>query len=76
MRKGRVETAALGCPSKQEFDRRRRIPSRTKYSSFFDDVIRTMKTLTVSVARKRFGALLNAVQEEPVLVCWKMVTRS
>jgi prevent-host-death family protein len=30
-----------------------------------------MKTLTVSAARKRFGALLDAVQQEPVLVCRK-----
>jgi prevent-host-death family protein len=30
-----------------------------------------MKTLTVSLARKRFGALLDAVQKEPVLVCRK-----
>jgi prevent-host-death family protein len=28
-----------------------------------------MKTLTVTAARRRFGALLNAVQQEPVLVC-------
>jgi prevent-host-death family protein len=28
-----------------------------------------MKTVTISAARKRFGALLDAVQQEPVLVC-------
>jgi prevent-host-death family protein len=27
-----------------------------------------MRTLTVAEARKRFGALLDAVQQEPVLV--------
>jgi prevent-host-death family protein len=30
-----------------------------------------MKTLTVSAARKRFGALLDAVQQEPITVCRK-----
>jgi prevent-host-death family protein len=27
-----------------------------------------MKTLTVSAARKRFGSLLDAVQQEPIIV--------
>jgi prevent-host-death family protein len=27
-----------------------------------------MKAITVNTARKRFGALLNAVQDEPVLI--------
>jgi len=30
-----------------------------------------MKTLTVSEARKRFGALLDAAQQEPITVCRK-----
>lgn len=30
-----------------------------------------MKTITVTAARQRFGALLDAVQHEPVLVCRK-----
>lgn len=30
-----------------------------------------MKTLTASEARRRFGALLDTVQQEPVLVQWK-----
>jgi len=30
-----------------------------------------MKTITVTTARKRFGALLNAVQHEPVLILRK-----
>ena len=28
-----------------------------------------MKTLTITAARRRFGSLLNAVQQESVLVC-------
>jgi prevent-host-death family protein len=28
-----------------------------------------MKTMTATAARRRFGALLKAVQQEPVLVC-------
>ena len=34
----------------------------------FDDVIDKMKALTVTAARRQFGALLNAVQVEAVLV--------
>ncbi len=30
-----------------------------------------MKTLTATAARRRFGTLLKAVQQEPVLVCRK-----
>lgn len=57
-------TAALGCPAGQS--------PAAKTSVFLVSVDnRRMRRITVSDARKRFGALLKAVQQEPIRITRK-----